>query len=168
MHMGAHLAPPFTPITGARLLFVFNVHVLSVNHAFVLLLARAIAARSRALSIRRTSTASPRSSARRSLRSLVHLLRQLVRRRRQLLARRIHRRLVAAFDGLLPVRNRVLDISTLAARDLVAMLLQHFLHAIYQRVELILGVDLLAPNLVFRRVSIGFFRPSLNPLLRQP
>src|SRR5207302_1199596 len=104
------------------LLLVFNIHVLGVDHAFVFLLrllTLAVPTRSRFSA----SWSSSRSARR--LRSLIHLLRQLVRSGSQLLARRIHLRLVAAFDGLLRVRQCVFDVAALRALDLVAMLFQH-------------------------------------------
>src|SRR5271169_2441138 len=132
MQMGAHFAPPLKcPLAkasgslatlgmtaaGSRFaharktpsLLVLDVHILSVNHAFILLLARAVRAGRRALTI-------GRARARCSLRSLVHLLRQLVGRRSQPLARRVHLRLIAAFDGLLRVRQSVLHVAALRPR----------------------------------------------------
>src|SRR5271169_1879839 len=87
--------------TWAMLLLVLDIHILSVNHAFVFFSTSTIAARSRALPVGR-----PRTRSR--LRSLIHLLRQLVRCRRQLLASRVHRGLVSALDGLLRVCQSVL------------------------------------------------------------
>src|SRR5208282_2430560 len=82
-------------------LLVLNIHVLSVDYAFVFLLASPIRAGRRAVPISRPRAARPRCPARSRLRSLIHLLRQLVRSCRQLLACRVHSRLVAAFDGFL-------------------------------------------------------------------
>src|SRR5208283_1979193 len=143
-------------------LLVFDVHVLSVDYAFVFLLTMTVVARRRACAWSRTC---PWSACR--LRSLIHLLRQLMRGRRQLLSRRIHRWLVAAFDSLLRVRQRVLNIAALGAGDFVAMFFQHLLDVVNHRVELILGLDLFAPRFVFGRMRIGFLSHALDFFLRQ-
>src|SRR5439155_1051627 len=71
----------------------------------------------------------------------------------------IHLRLVARLERLLGIRNRVLHIATLAAGDLISLLAQHLLDLVDQRVELVLGLDLLALGFVLSRVR---FRAAMG------
>src|SRR5271165_3151465 len=99
---GARSAPPQSPVTSYRLLLVFHVHVLGVDDPFVLLLlllATGSAVCSRIGTARR----------RRSLR-LVHGLGQLVRSLGQVFACCVHELGVGAFERLLGVAQRVLDV----------------------------------------------------------
>ena len=79
----------------------------------------------------------------------------------------IHLRLVARLERLLGIRNRVLHIATLAAGDLISLLAQHLLDLVDQRVELVLGLDLLALGFVLSRVRIRVLGHALDFLLRQ-
>src|ERR1700674_1735631 len=63
------------------LLFVFDIHVLGVNHAFVFLLALAVAAGGSVWPVDGACAVRSRGRAGSCLRCFVHLLRQLMRRR---------------------------------------------------------------------------------------
>src|SRR3954454_20329307 len=148
------------------LLLVFNVHVLGVNNAFVLLLPRAVrtwlSAGSRRWACARTRL---RSACR--LSGLVHLLRQLVRGGGQGLARPVHLRLVIGLERLLGVGQSVFDVAAFGAGDLVTVLLQHLLDVVNHRVQLVLGFDRIAGRLVLGRMRVGFLRHALDFFLRQ-
>src|SRR5207302_757550 len=91
-------------------LLLLHIHVLSVDHALVLLglaVATVVAA-----STRTWRRALPWRSSRR-LRCLVHLFGQLVRGLGQLLASLIHLRLVVRLQRLLGVSDRIFDVSSL-------------------------------------------------------
>src|SRR5438270_13696512 len=147
----------FLSFVSPALFLVFHVHVLGVNHAFVLLLLLACA-------IARGSRLRARTWAacRRRLLRLVHGLSQLVRGLGQLLAGRIHGCRVRAFQGLLGVRQRRFHLPLLIAGDLVAMLLQGLFHLVDHAVKLVAGLDLLALGFVFRRVRFGFLGHPLD------
>src|SRR5580658_10526768 len=131
-------------MTADSLLLVFHVHVLSVDHAFVLLLTAAVAARSRAV----CWTARPTTRRTLRLRCLVHFLGQLVRSLGQVLASLIHLRLVVRFQRLLGISHRILHIATIRTRNLVARIAHHLLDALNNVVQLVLGVDRLTLSLV--------------------
>src|SRR5207248_6446247 len=101
---------------GSPSLLRLDIDILSVDHAFILLLLLArlstIAAGSCAASLR--------SASRRS--RFVHRLSQLVRSLREPLACGVHRRCVGAFECLFGIGQRRFHIATLAAGDLVSML----------------------------------------------
>src|SRR5580692_6257274 len=125
------------------LFLVFDVYILGVDDSFVLL----------GVTIGRGSRSSAgsclRTRSRRALRlcRFVHVLSQLVRGLGQRLAGFVHGCLVAAFQRLLGVGNRVFDITTFRAGDLVALLAQHLLDSIHHGIELILGIDRFALGL---------------------
>src|SRR5579884_799991 len=125
------------PIRGrTALLFVFDVHVLGVDYAFVFLLTRrAVDTGLRARACARTGLGSALR-----LSSLVHLLSEFVRSLGQVLAGAVHLRFVIGLERLLRIRQRVFDVAAFGARDLVAVLLQHLLDVVDHRVELVLGL----------------------------
>src|SRR2546425_7079234 len=149
------------------LLLVFYIHVLGVDHAFVFLRLAIATRRSTRFRRRPSSGTRTRSCPRTSLGRLVHLLGQLVRSLGQTLARLVHGGLIVRLQRFLGVGNRVFHIAAFGARDLVALLAQHLLHAVNHGVELVAGLDLFAPGLVFGRVSFGVFRHALNFVLAQ-
>src|SRR5579864_7426325 len=147
-------------------LLVFDVYVLGVDYAFVFLLtASAVRAGLRARAcIWRGACA--RGSALR-LSGFVHLLGQLVRGGGQGLASLVHLRLLVGLKRFLGIGQRVFDVATFGAGDLVAVLLEHLLDVVNHRVELVLGFDRIASCLVFRRVRVGFLRHALDFFLRE-
>src|SRR5579872_1220910 len=146
------------------LLLVFYVYVLGVDYAFVFLLtASAVGARLWACAWR---WAGARSSAC-GLSGFVHLLGQLVRGGGEVLAGLIHLRLVVGLERFLRIGQRVFDVATFGAGDLVAVLFQHLLDVVDHRVELVLGFDRVAGCLVLGRMRIGFFRHPLDFFLRE-
>src|SRR5580765_3647798 len=101
-------AAPVVFCFAASLLFIFDIHVFGVDHAFVFLLALTVAAVATCGCARRW-TARCRSRSR--LSSLVHLLGQLVRSLGQRFASLVHGCLVIRLQGLLGIGNGVLNIS---------------------------------------------------------
>src|SRR5665811_478536 len=158
---GARSAPRThqLPTTSYQLLLVFHVHVLGVDDTFVLLLLRLAAGSA-------VSTRSRIASRWCSLR-LVHSLGQLVRSLGQVFACRVHELGVGAFQRLLGVGQRVLDIAAFLPGDLVAMLAQHFFDLVHHAVKLVARLDFRAPGLVLGRVSVGFLRHALHFLFAQ-
>src|SRR5579863_1931934 len=142
------------------LLLVFDVYVLSIDHAFVFLSLTVAAGVAAGSSTRRRTT-------RRRLRRLVHLFGQLVRRLGQGLASLLHGRLVVRLQGLLGVGHGVFYVAALRSGDFISVLAQHLFHVVEHAVELVLGVDRLACRFVFSRVRVGFFRHALDFVLRQ-
>src|SRR4029077_5225902 len=132
-----------------------------VDYAFVFL-GLAISTRSGTGSSLRTGAWRPLWLGR-----LVHLLSQLLRGLGQVLAGTVHRAPVGAFECLLGVSHRVLDLAALGAGNLVAVLPQHFLHAVDHGVELIARLDLLTLRLVLSRVRVGLFGHAFDFILAQ-
>ncbi len=90
-----------------------------------------------------------------------------MRSRLQTLASAVHGRRIGAFQRLLGVRQRVLDIRPFLAGDLVAVLAQHLLDAVDHAVKLVAGLDFVALGLVFGSVRVGVLRHALDLFLAQ-
>src|SRR5208337_1491554 len=100
-------------------LLVFNIHVLSVDHAFIFLLTAA-AVRARSSSVRRRTRPTRPACRSLRLRCLVHFFGQLVRSLGQGLASLIHLRLVVRLQRFLGVSQRILHVAAVRARDLIS------------------------------------------------
>src|SRR5258708_4241514 len=86
---------------------------------------------------------------------LVHDFRELVRGLREGVGRLLKVVHTALLHGLAGVADSRLEILHVAAGDLVAVLAQHLLYLVGERVELVLRFDLLTPLLVLFGVSLG-------------
>ena len=68
---------------------------------------------------------------------------------------------------LAPFTDRALEILHVRARDLVAVLIEHLLDLIDERVELVLGLDFIAALPVFLGMRLGVLDQVLDVVLRQ-
>src|SRR4051812_47991916 len=95
----------------------------------------------------------------------VHYLGQLVRGLGEALGRLVHGGGVVPLQGLLGVGQRPLELALLVRAELLLVLVVGLLGGIDQAVELVAGLDLLAPLLVLAAVRFGLLDHALDVLV---
>ena len=99
--------------------------------------------------------------------SLVELLAERLARRHQRLAGRLDRRHVVAVERLLEIGEGLFDGVTLLGGDVVALLAEHLLGLVHERVGVVAGLRLLAALAVLLGVGLGVLDHPVDVLLGQ-